>query len=492
MRRLTGALVLIFVVGGFGMIGVASAGAPGPTTTKLRGAFSRTQGGIQNWNGEVKFDSPAGGVHEPETIEELVKLVGTHERVRVVGSGHSFNRSLAPAAGGALVQVNALTRIEPVEARADRTGTVWVEAGATLADLSKQLAAEGWALEGMPQSSEITVSGAINGVHGSTLQHPSTISEQVTGMELVTHTAQRLRVPEHLLPTARVHLGVLGAVARVQLRVVPAFLLKRSDDAVSAAEALDTAKLRQSLRDHDHALLFTYDPGTDKVVRQFLDVASDDPNLAHKTAYAKNRHLMTKLVFWTTARLPEVFTPFAHGLIRKYSFRPQKRPSIGASHYMFQDDLGYPSHDVSVGIPLDDLQSALRDLKNEFARIGYEQPLPFGIRILGATDATKLAMNSGRDTAVIEMVSPLDYDRSPKKSLAFAQARRVYVDVLTKKYAGRPHWQKSALYEGSAPGVNYPKLDWDRFARLRQVWGGEKFSNDWADRYAPGGARTTE
>src|SRR5205809_556511 len=56
---------------------------------------------LTNWAGNVAFG--AARVHRPETVEEVRRIVAGAERVRVLGSGHSFNR-LADT-GGDLVRL---------------------------------------------------------------------------------------------------------------------------------------------------------------------------------------------------------------------------------------------------------------------------------------------------------------------------------------------------------------------------------------------------
>ena len=469
------------IVAALAALAALASAPPSTYARELQGAFRREGGTIRNWNGVVGFRTPAQGVHAPRTIEDLVRIVKDSRKVRVVGSGHSMNASVVPAPGGALVQMGNLARIGAVEDHGDGTGSVWVEAGVTLRDLSEGLARRGWAVETLPQSSKITLGGALNGIHGSTLQHPATLAEQVTGMELISSAGEQVSVPHELLPLARVHLGVLGAVSRVRLRVVPNFNLRRTDDEVSAKVALAPKNIRKSLAEHPYAREFTYDPTTNKVVRRFLDVSRGAMGAESRTEFVSPSLLSGRIAFGVASLLPGALGRLADRWIRYYSVRPITTPIHGESRFMFMDVPDHPVHDTSYGIPLEDAQAAVQRIREEFAAIGYEPPLPLSIRFLGGTDQTRLAMNSGRDTAVIEMVQPVQYDRLPGKRALSARAREVFRRILSTEFGGRPHWQKEFT---ARPQAVYPAHDWQAFGALRTQWG-RKFSNDWSDAVAP-------
>ena len=53
-----------------------------------------TSAPVRNWAGNVEF--AATRVHRPTTLEELRAAVADAESVRVLGTGHSFNRIAEP------------------------------------------------------------------------------------------------------------------------------------------------------------------------------------------------------------------------------------------------------------------------------------------------------------------------------------------------------------------------------------------------------------
>lgn len=449
----------------------------------VEGAFAiQSDGSIINWNGAVRFTQPVDGIHHPASIRELASLIRDASKVRLVGAGHSMNASLAAEGSATLIQTTRLKQIDPVVASADGAGTVWIDAGATLGDIAAALNRQGYALECMPSSEKITIGGAINGVHGSSLKHPATLSEQVTGMEMITSNGDQVRVPQELLPLTRSHLGSLGAVARVQLRCVPMFRLQSTDQVVPLQTALDPKNVRAAMRRHDYSRSYLYNPSAGTVLCRYLDVIKDVPSgVKEKRHYEAGAGSTPGWVFRLAAKLPGVLGKGFDWLMRTVGFRKQES-RYGAAHVMFHEDWNHPAHDMSYGVPLDNALSAVQELTKAFDRIGYSLHVPISIRFLGATDKASLMMNSGQDTAVIEFASIMEYDANPKK-LALRVAAQAEFERVMRAYGGRPHWQKEFSVR---PQDQYPAQDWQAFTELSRTWG-RKMSNSWARKFTPAG-----
>lgn len=161
----------------------------------------------------------------PATEDDVVSLVQRARvdgrRVRCVGAGHSFNALAAPTD----IAVS-LDNLRGIVAYDDTTVTVL--AGTRLRDLSAALATRGLALPILGSIADQSVAGAIaTGTHGSSLTHPN-LSGLVRGIRLVdgAGAVRDLSEGDELLDAARVHLGALGILMRVRLRVVPAFALR--------------------------------------------------------------------------------------------------------------------------------------------------------------------------------------------------------------------------------------------------------------------------
>ncbi|MEU4624513.1 D-arabinono-1,4-lactone oxidase [Actinoplanes sp. NPDC023801] len=177
---------------------------------------------LTNWAGNIEFG--ARRLHRPRTLDELREVVSGSERVRVLGSGHSFNR-LADTDGD-LVSLAALPRT--VEISADRT-SVRVDGGIRYGELAAHLAAEGLAVHNMASLPHISVAGAVaTATHGSGVRHGN-LATAVSGLEILRADGS-VTVLDRSDPSfagAVVGLGALGVVTALTLDVVPAFELRQ-------------------------------------------------------------------------------------------------------------------------------------------------------------------------------------------------------------------------------------------------------------------------
>lgn len=193
-----------------------------------------------NWAGNVTWSARAR--HEPSTLDELRRLVAGADRVRAVGTGHSFNR-LGDTTG---VQVSVAGLPPTVALDRDR-GTVTVAAGMRYGDLATVLHAEGYAVANLASLPHISVAGAVaTATHGSGPAHGN-LATAVAALELVTADGDLLTVDraDPRFAGLVVHLGALGVVTRLTLDVVPAFEVRQYvrlglpraalDDALDAA-----------------------------------------------------------------------------------------------------------------------------------------------------------------------------------------------------------------------------------------------------------------
>ncbi|GAB3871821.1 FAD-binding protein [Dactylosporangium cerinum] len=177
---------------------------------------------LTNWAGNIAFD--AARVHRPSTVDQVREVVAGAERVRVLGSGHSFNDiSVTPAD---LVSVAGL----PVEPRIDAAaGTVTVAGGVRYGELAAFLDAQGYALHNLGSLPHISIAGAVaTGTHGSGAALGN-LATAVAGVELVTAGGDLVRLArgDADFPGAVVSLGALGVVVGVTLDVLPAYAIRQ-------------------------------------------------------------------------------------------------------------------------------------------------------------------------------------------------------------------------------------------------------------------------
>jgi xylitol oxidase len=172
-------------------------------------------GELTNWAGNITFSA---GLQRPGSIQELQELVSRSEKVRALGTGHSFNRIADTT--GTLVSVAGLPRLTEL-----REGSVTVSAGLRYGEVTAALQSQGFALHNLGSLPHISVAGACStGTHGSGNTN-GTLSSAVSGIifvkadgELVTLTRDD---PDFL--GSVISLGALGVTVGLALDVQPSY-----------------------------------------------------------------------------------------------------------------------------------------------------------------------------------------------------------------------------------------------------------------------------
>ncbi|HEY7048245.1 MAG TPA: FAD-binding protein [Jatrophihabitantaceae bacterium] len=171
-----------------------------------------------NWARNIAFNAKA--YERPGTVDEVRALVGAADRVRVIGSGHSFNR-LADTDGVQLSLAGLAPQLD-----IDTAGRqVRISAGMTYAALAPRLHAAGLALPNLASLPHISVIGAVaTGTHGSGDLNPC-LATSVASMEMVMRTGDIVTLcrGDEGFNGSVVALGRLGVVTGLTLDLVPAF-----------------------------------------------------------------------------------------------------------------------------------------------------------------------------------------------------------------------------------------------------------------------------
>ncbi|MGW2709592.1 FAD-binding protein [Streptomyces sp. NPDC001356] len=194
-------------------------GSTGTTGTGASGADA-----VTNWARTVTYT--ARGFHRPRTPKELAALVAGSTRVRVLGSGHSFNRIADPGPDGVLVSTADLPRTIDVDTAAR---TVRVAGGVRYAELARTVHAHGLALSNMASLPHISVAGSVaTGTHGSGVAN-GPLASAVREVEMVTADGATVRIgrDDARFGGAVTSLGALGVVTALTLELEPAYAVEQ-------------------------------------------------------------------------------------------------------------------------------------------------------------------------------------------------------------------------------------------------------------------------
>jgi xylitol oxidase len=171
----------------------------------------------RNWAGNYTYE--ARRLHRPTSVEHVQEIVAKAEKVRVLGSRHSFN-GIADS-----VELLSLSAIPPQIGVDRQASTVSFAAGLTYGSLAEALMTDGLALHNLASLPHISVAGAVaTGTHGSGDANGN-LATAVASLELVTSSGEIVSASrgEPGFDGMVVGLGALGAVTRLTLDVEPAY-----------------------------------------------------------------------------------------------------------------------------------------------------------------------------------------------------------------------------------------------------------------------------
>src|SRR3954451_6900399 len=131
-----------------------------------------------NWAGNIEYSTSK--IVYPETVEELQQLVKAHNKLKVLGTKHCFNR--IADSKDYFISSRKLNKIVSLDKDAH---TVTVEGGIKYGELCPWLNDKGYALHNLASLPHISVAGAIaTATHGSGINNGN-LATAVSGLEMV-------------------------------------------------------------------------------------------------------------------------------------------------------------------------------------------------------------------------------------------------------------------------------------------------------------------
>ncbi|HTJ14115.1 MAG TPA: D-arabinono-1,4-lactone oxidase [Dinghuibacter sp.] len=175
---------------------------------------------IQNWSGNLIYGST--DLESPGSTDEAAAWIRGRRRFKVLGSRHCFN-DIADSKD-ALLSLASMDRMVSLD---ETARTVTVEAGVTYGVLAVFLEDRGYALHNLASLPHISVAGGCaTATHGSGLRNTN-LSAAVVGMEFLTTAGDQVGLSGEELQAAAVHLGGLGVVTRLTLRIEPTYQVRQ-------------------------------------------------------------------------------------------------------------------------------------------------------------------------------------------------------------------------------------------------------------------------
>ncbi|MEU7981757.1 D-arabinono-1,4-lactone oxidase [Micromonospora sp. NPDC049081] len=399
-----------------------------------------------NWAGNQH--SVATAILRPTTVEDIAEAVldvaGAGERIRVVGSGHSFTP--IAVSDGRRMELSALR----TEIRVDRAARlVTVPAGTTLRALNALLAGHGLAMPNLGDIDAQTIAGAIStGTHGTGAAY-GCLSTFVEALTLVTGTGEVLRCSagEHpeIFAAARVGLGALGVLAEVTLRCVDAFTLRAHERPAPLDEVL--GDLSGLIGRHDHVEFYWF-PYTDRVQLKTNDrVPADDRPLPRWRGWLDDE-LLANTVFAGACRLGRAVPPLVPTISAVSARALTERTYTGRSDTVFCTPRRVRFVEMEYGIPRAALPQALAELRRIVDRLPFKVLFPVEVRFTAADDIW-LSHGYGRDSAYLAVHQYVGMPYEPYF--------RAFEEVAAG-LGGRPHWGKLHYRDAASLATAYPRF----------------------------------
>ncbi len=422
-----------------------------------------------NWAGDERCRPARRSC--PASIEQLAGALASARRdglrVRVAGSGHSFSDIVLT--DGLLIGMERMRKVIDVDRS---SGLVRVQAGITIHELSRELAAHGLALENLGDIDVQTLAGAISTATHGTGGRLRNIPSQVVALTLVladgsTVSCSQTEQPE-LLRAARVGLGALGVLAEVTLRCVPAFTLRGVDSPAPLEEVL--GDFEQRVRENDHFEFFVFPHARTALTRTNNRVEEPPRPRGRASAYL-NDVLLTNHAFGLACRAGRRAPSQIPRLNRLVTRLAGSETRIEDSFEIFASPRLVRFTEMEYALPRERTPEAVREVMEMIPRRGFAVPFPIEVRAVAADDAM-LSTAAGRDSGFVAVHMYEGMEWRP-----YFEAVAAIMDGLD----GRPHWGKRHFQ--TAPGLRPRYPDWDAFQALRARLDPEGlFANAWTER----------
>jgi xylitol oxidase len=179
---------------------------------------------LSNWAGNYTYSTTR--LHQPTTLEQVQEVVSRCDKLRVLGSRHSFN-GIADCNEG-LISLEHLERVLVIDSQRQ---TVTVDGGLRYGDFCHTLQAEGYALHNLASLPHISVAGACaTATHGSG-DNNGNLATTVAALEFVTASGKVINLSREQhgeqFQGAVVGLGGLGVVTKLTLDLQPTFAVRQ-------------------------------------------------------------------------------------------------------------------------------------------------------------------------------------------------------------------------------------------------------------------------
>ncbi|WP_180177827.1 D-arabinono-1,4-lactone oxidase [Acinetobacter sp. YH01005] len=398
----------------------------------------------ENWSGAQK--SIPKSFTQPKNLEQLMEVVQSQPKIRMVGAGHSFS-PLAKTTD-TLVSLDHLKGILDIDAERCQST---VQAGTRLFDLGEKLASFDQALINQGDIDRQSLAGAIaTGTHGTGLELPC-LSALVKGFELLTAQGELLQCSaeqnSEIFQAGRVSLGSLGVLTHVQLQNRPMYKLKEQTRLCPLNDVMQN--MQQWQYEHRHIEFWAFSHA-DQVILKTLDETED--NLQPRKEQCLDDDVLLKFC----AELTRLFPPLNPWLQKLLGVFVKPSMNVDWSSRIFPSARNTKFNEMEYQIPLQHGMNCLEEILHTLRRHKVPMFFPLEYRLVRGDDIW-LSPFYQQDSASISVHQFYKQDYQVIFKL---------VEPIFLKYGGRPHWGKLHSLNARQLQNVYPK--WQDFLNIRQ------------------------
>ena len=422
----------------------------------------------KNWAGNQKsrpsiVEMPSS---EADVIAVVKRAVSNRQRIKVVGSGHSFTGIAVP--DEVMIDLSNLNQI--VCTNLDH-GLVTVQAGIVLSDLNTHLESQHLSMPNLGDVTYQTLAGAVStSTHGTGLNRTG-LAAQIDSFRMVTASGETIVCDRsqnaEIFHCGRVSLGALGVITEFTLKVVPAFNLRAVEQPVRIDDVLNN--FTRLIEENDF-FEFYWVPHTKWALTKANNVTLDPVDSPGRFRTWYNKMFLENYAFGVLCRIGRLFPQL---IPRLATILPStgRNEYVNISHRIFSSKRLVKFYEMEYSIALDSLAPALREVMKMVDDRGFRVSFPVEVRCTGGDDIP-FSTSTGRRSAYIAV----HMFKGSEYSEYFAA-----VEAILRKYEGRPHWGKIHNLDASDISSLYP--EYQRFIEVRNQLDPEGvFTNDYLRR----------
>jgi alditol oxidase len=390
---------------------------------------------LKNWAENFEFST--SNVHYPKTVEEVQAMVKKCEKLRVLGSRHSFNR-IADSSDN-LISFQHLNKILSLDKEKNQ---VTVEGGIKYGELCAYLHQNGFALHNLASLPHISVAGTIaTATHGSGVENGN-LSTGVAAIEFVNAMGDLVHLSRETDSDffgAVVSLGGIGPVTKVTLDLLPTF-----EVAQVVYMDMPMAAMKKNFQE---IMASGYS------VSLFIDWKSDKVNEVW---------IKRKLVPGETMDFPEEFFGAKQAKVHMH-------PVMEMSAESCSEQLALPGHwyERLPHFKMEFQPSAGKELQSEYfvpMENGYEAMM--AVKEMADEINPHLFISEIRSIKADELWMSTCYHRDSiaihttwKQEIPEVMALLPKMEATLEPFNPRPHWAKLFTFSPEKIKAQYPKME---------------------------------